>query len=365
MRLVKFTLAYLKEWRKTIIQFILIFFMSSSAKNLEILALRSQLALFQQQVINKKRPKPRGTVAFKQLCVILSKVHSSWRSIILIVQPKTVLRWEKIKWRRYWGLKCKKKGRPKISPATIALIKRIHKETPLLSPEKIHELLRSMGAINPPAPNTIAKYIPSIRKPPSEKVLQNWKTFIKNHIYETWSMDYLVVPTIRFKVLYILIIISHGDRKIVHFAVTSNPTLDWVMQQIRNATPFDNHPKYLIHDNDAVFVSKKFTSFLASTGITSKRTAIRSPWQNGIVERMNGILRQELLDHIIPFNEKHLHRLLSEYINDYYNTHRTHQGINCKTPVPLPEYEPVDISNIKLKSTPVLSGLYPTYERIA
>jgi hypothetical protein len=80
---------------------------------------------------------------------------------------------------------------------------------------------------------------------------------------------------------------------------------------------------------------------------------------------MNGILRQELLDHIIPFNEKHLHRLLSEYINDYYNTHRTHQGINCKTPVPLPEYEPVDISNIKLKSTPVLSGLYPTYERIA
>jgi transposase InsO family protein len=178
-------------------------------------------------------------------------------------------------------------------------------------------------------------------------------------------MDYLVVPTLFFKVLYILVIINHGTRKIEHFAVTSNPNLQWVKQQIHNATPYDHKPKYLIHDNDPVFVSKDFKAFLASSGIKSKRTSKCSPWQNGIAERVIGILRQELLNHIIPLNEANLYRLLKEYIHNYYNTHRTHQGINCKTPIPLPQYPPTTISNTKLESTPVLGGLYHTYRKVA
>lgn len=101
------------------------------------------------------------------------------------------------------------------------------------------------------------------------------------------------------------------------------------------------------------------------SNIKSKPTSFRSPWQNPYAERVNGIIRQELLNHIIPLNEKHLEKLLDEYINNYYNTNRTHQGINCETPIRKPTYIPVDAKNIRVKATPVLNGLYHTYYRIA
>lgn len=339
--------------------------MNHTAKNLEIIALRSQLALFDEQLKNKKRPKPKTNLVFRQLWVLLSKFHENWKSSLMVVKPDTIIRWHRSAFKFHWRKKAKKIGRPNLSNEIIKMIKQIHHENPLLSPEKIHEMLVSMGITNPPAPNTIAKYIPTTRKPPSEKQVQSWKTFLKNHSKEIWAMDYFVVPTLRFKFLYILIIINHGSRKIEHFAVTANPNLNWVKQQIRNATPFDHKPKYLLHDNDAVFVSVAFQSFLSRIGIISKRTAKHSPWQNGIAERVNGIIRQELTNHIIPINEKHLSRLLHEYINRYYNTHRTHQGIHCKTPIPLPNYNPTSISNTELDATPVLNGMYHTYKKVA
>lgn len=139
----------------------------------------------------------------------------------------------------------------------------------------------------------------------------------------------------------------------------------WLKQQFRNATPYGKKPKYLIHDNDPVFKSKVFQKFLADSGIQSKPTSFRSPWQNPYAERVVGTIRRELLDYIIPLSERHLEKLLDEYINEYYNTERTHQGINCKTPIAQPINLPVDIENFKLKATPVLNGLYHTYERIA
>ena len=184
-------------------------------------------------------------------------------------------------------------------------------------------------------------------------------------MYVTWATDFLTVPTLKFDILYVLIIIDHGTRKIVHFAVTKNPNMFWLKQQFRNATPYGTQPRYLIHDNDPVFRSKVFQGFLMDSNIKSKPTSFRSPWQNPYAERVNGIIRQELLNHIIPLNEKHLEKLLDEYINNYYNTNRTHQGINCETPINKPTYIPVDAKNIKVKATPVLNGLYHTYDRIA
>ena len=314
MNMLKSIFSFLKEWIKIIVQFVHTCFMTSTAKNIEILALRSQLSIFQQQVENKKMPKPKCTPAFRQLWVLLSKFFANWKSSLILVKPETVIRWHKTAFKMHWKRKSMKIGRPKISAEVISFIKKIHKDNPLLSTEKIHELLVSMGVTNAPASNTIAKYIPSTRKPPSNKQVQSWKTFLKNHCKEIWAIDYLVVPTLFFKVLYILVIINHGTRKIEHFAVTRNPNLQWVKQQIRNATPYDHNPKYLIHDNDPVFVSKDFKAFLASSGIISKRTSKRSPWQNGIVERMNGILRQELLNHIIPLNEVHIVYLKNTYM---------------------------------------------------
>jgi putative transposase len=356
---------YLKQWVNLFMHFIRTLFMNRAAMAAEILALRSQLALFEEQVTNKKRKKPKTNHAFRQLWVLLSKFISNWKSYLIVVKPETVIGWHRTAFRLYWKRKSKKVGRPKIPIDIIKEIKRIHEENPLLSPEKIREMLISMGVIDPPAPNTIAKYLPSIRKPPSQKQAQSWKTFLKNHSREIWAMDYFVVPTLRFKLLYVLIIINHGTRKIEHFAVSTNPNLEWVKQQIRNAMPFDHKPKYLIHDNDPVFVCKAFRKFLNNIGIASKRTSYYSPWQNGIAERANGIIRQELTNHIIPINEAHLTRLLKEYIDDYYNTHRTHQGISCKTPIPLPEYKPTSLSNTKLEATPVLNGMYHTYNKVA
>ena len=147
---------------------------------------------------------------------------------------------------------------------------------------------------------------PSIRKPPNEKSLQSWKTFLANHRKGIWAMDFLTVPTLFFKVLYVFVIISHDRRAIKHFAITSHPTSAWVAQQLREATPFGIQPKYLIHDNDKSFVSKDLQEFLVKAKIKSVRTGYRSPWQNGVCERTVGIIRRELLDHIIPLNEQHL-----------------------------------------------------------
>jgi len=167
------------------------------------------------------------------------------------------------------------------------------------------------------------------------------------------------------KFFYVLLIVSHDRRKIEHVAVTANPTSAWVVHQIREATPFGSNPDYLLHDNDSIFTSKDFQEFLANSKIKSLRASFRSPWQNGICERTIGILRRELLDHIIPLNEKHLEYLLREYIGKYYNPARPHQGINCQTPILSVKQPETSIADTVLVSEPILSGLYYNYRKAA
>jgi transposase InsO family protein len=178
-------------------------------------------------------------------------------------------------------------------------------------------------------------------------------------------MDFFTVPTLYFKVLYVFIIISHDRRKIEHFAVTTNPSSAWVAQQIREATPFGETPKYLIHDNDPTFTSKLFKEFLSNANIKSKRTGIKSPWQNGICERAVGLLKTELLNHVIPFNQRHLEYLLNNYLKDYYHPVRTHQGLNCQTPILSDKPPETKIEYTNLVSKPILGGLYHSYKKVA
>ena len=179
-----------------------------------------------------------------------------------------------------------------------------------------------------------------------------------------WAMDFAVVSTLTFKALYVLLVISHDRRKIEHFAVTEHPTFLWMIQQIRNATSFGKQPRFLLHDNDSAFLSKGFQGFLVNCHIASKRTGYHSPWQNGICERLIGTVRRELLDQIIPLNQSHLERLLTEYV-DYYNCVRTHQTLNGETPVkskPLPE---TAVKDTVLSAKPILGGLYHDYKKVA
>ncbi len=208
----------------------------------------------------------------------------------MVVTPATVIRWHRRGFRWYWARKSKPRGRPVISPATIALIKRVHRENPLWSPERIHDQLVSLGLTDVPAPNTIAKYVPTLRVPPSEKSQQSWRTFLANHRQAIWAMDFFTVATLRFQVLYVLVLIRHDRRVIQHVAVTAHPTAEWVVQQIREATPFGEQPTYLLHDNDSIFVNQAVTRFLQSAGVKRVRIADHCPWQNGICARTVGLI---------------------------------------------------------------------------
>ena len=335
-------------------------FKSDSENALELKALRSQLAIIQAQILDKKLTKPNTTKHFRELWIFLSKRLDGWKDALMLVKPETVLKWYERRFKARW--RRKSQGRPRVSVEIIALIKRIHKENPTLSPEKIHERLVDLNICDAPAPNTIAKYIKPKRKPPTDRQRQSWKTFLRNHAKGIWALDFATVVTLRFKVLHVLFVVSHDRRRIEHFAVTEQPSGNWVAQQMRNATPFGRQPKYLIHDNDPVLTCRFFQGFLARLGVISKRITPRSPWQNGIAERLIGIVRRDLLDHVIPINERHLMILLKEYV-EYYNNVRTHQALDGGTPC-MREPPPRTLArDTVLKATPILGGLYHRYDK--
>ena len=347
-----------------VLQFLFLFlrrrFKSDADNALEIIALRSQLSIIQTQIHNRKLPKPRTTEQFRKLWIFLSQRFDSWKDTLMLVKPDTVIRWHRRRYKALW--RRKSLGRPRVSREIIALIKRIHQENPTLSPEKIHERLVGMNIYDAPAPNTIAKYIKPGRKPPTDRQRQSWRIFLRNHAKGIWAMDFATVITLRFKVLHVLFVISHDRRQIKHFAVTEHPSGNWVTQQIRNATPFGRQPKYLIHDNDPILTCKFFQRFLGRLGITSKRITPRSPWQNGVAERLIGTVRRDLLDHVIPLNERHLTALLTEYI-EYYNNVRTHQALDGETPNKQEPPPGTWTKNTILKAKPILGGLYHSYEK--
>jgi transposase InsO family protein len=152
----------------------------------------------------------------------------------------------------------------------------------------------------------ISRYLPKAEPRPGQH--QRWMTFLRNHKDLIAGMDFFVVPTVRFRLLYVWFVLDHGRRRILHFHVTENPTASWVIQQPRNAFPDEPSHRFLIFDNDAIF-SSEVASSIASFGIRPMRTAFRSPWQNGTAERFAGSVRRELLDHVVVLSEDHLRRL--------------------------------------------------------
>ena len=174
-------------------------------------------------------------------------------------------------------------------------------------------------------------------------------------------MDFFVIPTLTFRLLYVFIVVSHERREIVHLGVTMHPTMPWVVQQLREATGFGIQPRYIIRDNDKVY-GYGVPTFLRNCGIEEVRTAFQSPWQNPFVERLIGVLRRELFDHIIPLNERHLCRLLTEYVGMYYHPARTHSSLGHSPPLADPSVKKWQLSpDADIESEPVLGGLYHNY----
>lgn len=174
-------------------------------------------------------------------------------------------------------------------------------------------------------------------------------------------MDFLVLPTWNLGQIYLLVILHHGRRMILHVNATRHPSSAWVRQQLREAFPFDQVPKYLLHDRDQIFSG--FGPFLASLGITPKPIAFRSPWQNGASERLMGTLRRELLDHVVVFNEAHLMRLMKAF-SDYYHADRTHLTLAKDSPISS-RGDPHRDEPTAVRSEPRCGGLHHRYFRAA
>ncbi len=298
-----------------------------SRKRLEAenLVLRHQVTVLRRSV--PQRLRLRGSDRF--LFVWLNRLWPSVLDAIIIVTPETVVRWHRSGFKAFWRRKSQgAPGRPQISREIRDLIRKVSLANPLWGAPWIHGELLKVGI--DVAQSTVAKYIASGRRPPS----QSWKTFLRNHADGIASTDFFVVPTITFSLLFGLVILRLDRRRLVHIAVTTNPTADWVARQMSEAFPWDMAPRYLIRDRDDAY-GEVFKRRVSAMGIRDRPTAPRSPWQNGVVERLIGSIRRECLDHLIVFGEAHLRRLLKKY-SDYYNGTRTHLSLGKDAPLARP-----------------------------
>lgn len=228
------------------------------------------------------------------------------------------------------------------------------RENPLWGAPRIHGELLKLGIEVSQA--TVSKYIKNLPRPPS----QTWLTFLRNHIHCSASMDFFVLPTATFRLLFVLIVLHHDRRRIVHFGVTAHPTATWIKQQMTEAFPWDTVPRYMIRDRDGVY-GLEVRARIKAMGIDEVLTAPRSPWQNPYVERVIGSIRRECLDHVIVLSERHLRRVLHSYL-DYYHESRTHLSLNKDSPVPRP-IQPAETG--KVIAFPQVGGLHHRYERLA
>ena len=323
-------------------------FVSRQSLIAENLALRQQLIVLKRSSV--KRPDIRP--CDRLMLAVLYRWFPETLGTVLLVKPETVIRWHRMGFRALWRWKSRSRGgRPTISKETRDMIREMSLANPLWGAPRIHGELNMLG-INV-AESTVAKYM--LRRPRSSG--QGWKTFLGNHAADIAACDFLVVPTIGFRMLYAFVVLSHDRRKILHVAVTSKPTAEWTARQIAEAFPWGMPPKYLIRDNDVIY-GAVFRAKLKALGIRDRQTSIRSPWQNGYVERVIGSIRRECLDHMIILNEAHLRRVLKNYV-EYYNTVRTHLGLEKGTPAS----RSVKATGA-IKSRPYLGGLHHEYVRI-
>ena len=326
-------------------------FRSRLTMQMELIALRHQVAVYKQSI-----SRPKLQPSDRWLWMWLSRLWPGWQNALEFVQPRTVLAWQKKRFRDYWRRLSQsgKPGRPPISKEVRDLIRDMWCSNPTWGSPRIVGELRKLGITV--AKSTVEKYRPRVRKPPSS----TWHAFLANHVKDIVACDFFTVPTVQCRVLFVFILLAHERRRIVHFNITEHPTAQWTAQQIVDAFPWDTAPRYLLRDRDSIY-GATFQSRVENMGIEEVKIAPQSPWQNPYCERLIGSIRRDALDHVIVLNEKHLRRVLLSYVA-YYRTWRTHLALEMDAPesraVQPPELGPV-------RKRPEVGGLHHHYERIA
>jgi transposase InsO family protein len=318
---------------------------------LEIVALRHQLAVYQRTT-----ERPRIGSGDRIFWSWLSRHWPGWRDALVFVQTGTVIAWQRKRFREHWAKLSQsgKPGRPQVPKEIRELIRKMSEANVSWGSPRIVGELHKLGI--DVAKSTVEKYRVRSTKPPSP----TWKAFLNNHVSDLVSIDFFVVPTVKNKVLFVLVVLAHHRRRVVHFNVTEHPTAQWTAQQITEAFPWETAPKYLLRDRDAIY-GRVFQRRVRTMGIEEVLTAPRSPWQKAFVERIIGSIRRDCLDHVVVLNDPHLKRILASYFT-YYHRWRTHLSLEMDSPESRSVQSPALGKVVQFQE---VGGLHHHYERMA
>jgi len=322
--------------------------------------LRTQLAL----LLARGRPRIRTNPAERAMLVVLAR-FCAWRDALVVVRPVTLIRWQRQGFRLLWRIRSRPSGRPPLPHEIRAVVRQMAADNPTWGVRRIRDEARIKLGVRVAA-ETVRKVIGFL--PPSRRHTsgQRWSTFIHNHAGVTLATDLCTVVTLRFKVLYVLVMLEIGSRRIVHVNLTPNPDQRWIAQQMREAIPCDHGYRFLVHDRGTMF-SASVDATLKAMGIRALKTPPHAPKANAYVERAIGTLRRECLDHLVPISHRHLRRILSEWVI-HYNRGRPHQSLGPGIPDPPEGLSVADLPDrhrlpdgARIVATPVLGGLHHEY----
>ena len=337
-------------------------------RKLQLIAVRNEMLTYRA---HRKRPLLNNW----QRCLLgwlyrISPTLTRYTSF----RPETFIRWHRQYVKRWWWIISrvpKKAGRPRIDPSVVQLILEIKAHNPRYGSERITSMINQQLQISI-SEASVRHILKSHKSKPTNSPQQSWKTFLSNHRPTMASMDFKVVFDWRAKPLYILNIIDHARRQLRRQLICCEPTYtpssEWIAQQLRNAYPFDEAPKEMLMDRDSIFLPIASRT-LPNMGVKVVKCSVRSPWQNGIVERFNRTLKEELLNHIIPMGVGHLSRLLKEY-QSFYNTARPHQANDGQSPIHSVESANDSVmgsatNRLSVEAVVWLGGLHHSYRRAA
>jgi len=337
---------------------------SRTALVAENLFLRKQLAMFQERSV---RPHCAEDSA-RWLMAHLSRLFD-WRGALVVVKPDTLNRWHRKGFRLFWRWKSKPTGRPAVPKNLRELIRKMAAENPTWGEEHIANELKLKLGIRV-SPRTVGKYMAQGPRPQPDPG-HRWLTFVRNHAQVIVACDFFVVFTVRFRILYLFVIMELGRRRILHLNVTAHPSAEWTLQQFREALTEDHPYRFLIHDRDSIF-SKDLDKAVTAMGVRVLKTPVRAPKANAFCERLVGTIRRECLDFLIPFGERHLKRLLTHWVA-YYNHARVHSSLGPGVPDAIRLSPPMSGHRHRLpaghllRSKAVLGGLHHEYwlEKVA
>jgi len=350
-----------------LLHFLLSLLRARAALSAENLFLRKQLAFYQERQV-----EPRRLDKLTRICLVLWSRLFNWREALVVVKPATLIRWHRRAFQLFWRWKSRG-GRPRLPKNIRQLIAEMVRENPTWGQVQVSEELALKLGIYV-SPRTVRAYWPRepLRSGPREANSQHWKTFIRNHARSVLACDFFVAVSVRFQLLYVLVVMEIGTRRILHCNVTAHPTAVWTGHQLREAIPSDHIYRFLIHDRDNAFCGE-VDAQVSAFGLRVLRTPVHAPQANAYCERLIGTFRRECLDYVIPLNERHLRGILREFM-DHYNRGRPHSALGPGIPEPAgtPLFAPKGRGHslppdTRIYKKSVLGGLHHEYglERIA